>query len=80
MPAAPVALDYAGFDTYDSCARATEIFGVTQAIVVTQTLPPRPGGRAVPSLGIDATGVGDDTVRVYREPWRSSSGREHGAW
>jgi vancomycin permeability regulator SanA len=79
VPAGRVVLDYAGFDTYDSCARADRIFGVKQAIVVTQTyhLP-----RAVTlcrRLGIDATGVGDDSVKAFRDPWRASSTREHGA-
>ena len=63
MPAEAVVADYAGFDTYDSCARALRIFGIKKLIVVTQSyhLP-----RAVAScraLGIEATGVGDDSVR-----------------
>jgi vancomycin permeability regulator SanA len=58
VPAESIALDYAGFSTYDSCVRAKKIFGVTQLTVVTQTyhLP-----RAVTicrSLGIDAVGTG----------------------
>lgn len=79
VPGDKIVLDHAGFDTYDSCARAARIFGVRQAIVVTQTyhLP-----RAVTlcrELGLDATGVGDDTVKRYRKPWAISSTREHGA-
>jgi vancomycin permeability regulator SanA len=79
VPPQKVVLDHAGFDTYDSCARATRIFGVRQAIVVTQAyhLP-----RAVTlcrRLGLDATGVGDDTVKRYRRPWLISSSREYGA-
>lgn len=31
-----IVLDHAGFDTYDTMVRANKIFGVTQAIVVTQ--------------------------------------------
>ncbi len=31
-----VTLDFAGFDTWDTCIRAKEQFGVTEAIVVTQ--------------------------------------------
>ena len=36
VPAAAITLDYAGFSTFESCARATRIFGVQAAIVVTQ--------------------------------------------
>ncbi len=79
VPAEKVVLDHAGFDTYDSCARANRIFGVDKAIVVTQSyhLP-----RAVAlcrRLGVDATGVGDDTSRQFRRPWFNSATREHGA-
>ena len=79
VPARQVVLDYAGFDTYDSCARAKRIFGVEQAIVVTQTYHLERAVALCRQLGIDATGVGDDSVRVYREPWRRASVREHGA-
>lgn len=59
VPATQVIRDYAGFDTYDSCARAKRIFGVSRALVVTQEfhLP-----RAVflcRQAGIDAAGVAD---------------------
>ncbi len=58
VPVGAITLDFAGFDTYDSCVRAHSIFGVTGAIVVTQSyhLP-----RAVylcRSAGIDAVGLG----------------------
>ncbi|WP_347405080.1 ElyC/SanA/YdcF family protein [Micromonospora sp. WMMD1082] len=36
VPADKIVLDYAGFDTYDSCARAKRIFGVERATMVTQ--------------------------------------------
>jgi vancomycin permeability regulator SanA len=60
VPAGSIALDYAGFDTYDSCVRAHRIFGVTRLTVVTQDyhLP-----RAVAlcrSVGVDAVGAGTD--------------------
>ena len=79
VPNTKIVLDHAGFDTYDSCARAARVFGVTRAIVVTQTyhLP-----RAVAlcrRLGLDAVGVGDESVRQFRGPWLISSTREHGA-
>ncbi|HET9518026.1 MAG TPA: ElyC/SanA/YdcF family protein [Actinoplanes sp.] len=79
VPARQVVLDYAGFDTYDSCARANRIFGVEQAIVVTQSFHIARAVTVCRRLGIDATGVGDDTVKVYERPWTISSTREHGA-
>jgi vancomycin permeability regulator SanA len=56
--------DYAGFDTWDSCAQARQIFGVARATVVTQRfhLP-----RAVTlrrAAGIDAHGVGHDSMPI----------------
>ena len=45
-----VVADYAGFDTYDSCARAQRIFGVQELIVVTQSYHlPRAVATAGPS-------------------------------
>lgn len=38
VPAADVSLDYAGLDTWDTCIRAREQFGVTSAVIVTQHL------------------------------------------
>jgi vancomycin permeability regulator SanA len=72
-------LDHAGFDTYDSCARAREVFGVSKAVVVTQSYHIDRAVTLCRRLGVDATGVGDDTVRIYREPWRNSVLRERGA-
>jgi vancomycin permeability regulator SanA len=76
VPGTQVVLDHAGFDTYDSCARAREIFGVRKAIVVTQSYHIERAVTLCRRLGVDADGVGDDTVRIYRQPWLSSSGRE----
>ena len=36
VPSEAIALDYAGFDTYDTCVRARRIFGVDQALLVSQ--------------------------------------------
>jgi vancomycin permeability regulator SanA len=79
VPARRVVLDYAGFDTYDSCARANRIFGVRQLIVVTQSYHLDRAVTLCRHLGIDATGVGDDTVRGEWLPWYRSTVREHGA-
>ncbi|GAB1641604.1 vancomycin high temperature exclusion protein [Krasilnikovia sp. MM14-A1259] len=79
VPSQQIVLDHAGFDTYDSCARARQIFGVRQAIVVTQSYHLERAVTLCRHLGVDASGVGDDTVRIYKQPWLHSSIRERGA-
>jgi vancomycin permeability regulator SanA len=77
VPAQRIAVDYAGFDTYDSCARAIRIFGVRQLIVVTQSYHVDRAVTLCRHVGIDASGVGDDTVRGQWDPWWHSTAREH---
>ncbi|MEV0807780.1 ElyC/SanA/YdcF family protein [Micromonospora sp. NPDC050200] len=79
VPAQKVVLDYAGFDTYDSCARAKRIFGVKRATVVTQSFHLPRAVALCRRLGIDANGVGDETAKRYAQRWRVSSTREYGA-
>jgi vancomycin permeability regulator SanA len=79
VPSQRIVLDHAGFDTYDSCARAREVFGVSEAIVVTQSYHIDRAVALCRQLGVKATGVGDDSVKIYREPWRNSVVRERGA-
>jgi vancomycin permeability regulator SanA len=72
IPRTAITLDYAGFDTYDSCYRAHAIFGVRSAILVTQRyhLP-----RAVydcARLGIDAVGVGTPDWGAYGDSMMAS--------
>ncbi|MCL2784752.1 MAG: YdcF family protein [Propionibacteriaceae bacterium] len=76
IPANKIVSDYAGIDTYSTCVRAKEIFGVTSAILVSQTyhLP-----RAVTTcqlVGVDVVGVGDETVRYISNSWKKYSARE----
>ncbi len=80
VPATQVVADYAGFDTYASCVRADKIFGVTSMIVVTQSYHLPRALTICKTIGIDAVGVGDDTVRAASlETWRSGELREVGA-
>jgi vancomycin permeability regulator SanA len=69
MPAEAVVADYAGFDTYESCARALRIFGVEQLIVVTQSYHLPRAVATCRALGVDATGVGDNSVRRLGRTW-----------
>lgn len=76
IPESQVIIDNAGIDTYSSCVRAREIFGVSDLIVVSQSyhLP-----RAVATclrVGVNAYGVGDDSARQYTRSWRSGAVRD----
>ncbi len=76
VPADQVVADYAGFDTYDSCARAKRIFNVADLIVVTQDYHlPRAVGTAR-RLGLNADGVGDTSARQYPRAWRRGMVRD----
>ena len=56
VPADKVVADYAGFDTYDSCARAQRIFGVDRLTVVTQDYHLPRAVATCRALGLDAVG------------------------
>jgi vancomycin permeability regulator SanA len=69
VPESRIVVDPCGFDTYDSCVRARDVYGVTQLTVITQSYHlPRAVGTAR-AVGLDAVGVGDDTVRNRRLSW-----------
>ena len=58
VPRSRVVLDYAGFDTWDSCARARRIFGVDHAVLVSQGFHIRRALALCSAAGITAYGVG----------------------
>jgi vancomycin permeability regulator SanA len=64
VPRSDITLDYAGFDTYDSCYRARGIFGVTSAVLVTQRYH-------LPRAVYDCTRLGIDSVGVGTPDWGS---------
>jgi vancomycin permeability regulator SanA len=76
VPASRVVQDHAGFDTYDSCQRASRVFGVRQLIVVTQTFHVDRAVAVCRQVGLDAVGVGDDSVSRFGRAWRWGSFRE----
>lgn len=65
VPAEDIVLDYAGRRTYDTCYRAKAIFGVEQAILVTQPFHLPRALYICQALGIDAAGVPADGY-LYR--------------
>lgn len=60
VPGARVVLDYAGFDTWDSCTRAKRVFGVDRAVLVSQAFHIRRALALCSAAGIDAYGIGVD--------------------
>jgi SanA protein len=57
VPGADIVLDYAGRRTYDTCYRAGYIFGVEEAVLVTQHFHLDRSLYTCDKLGIDAVGV-----------------------
>ena len=77
VPEVKVVADYAGFDTYDTCVRAVRIFGVTSATLVTQSYHMPRALATCRTIGLDAVGVGDDTVQAASpDVWRNGVLRE----
>lgn len=74
VPAAKIVLDYAGFDTWDSCSRAKRIFGVDRAVLVSQGFHIRRALALCKAAGIDAYGVGVD--EKHDATWYAGGARE----
>lgn len=68
VPDKDIVLDYAGRRTYDTCYRASKIFGVTQAILITQNFHMPRALYICNMLGVKATGVVSDK-RPYWLGW-----------
>ncbi|WP_433331834.1 SanA/YdcF family protein [Spirillospora sp. CA-294931] len=66
VPAKKIVRDFAGLDTWDSCARARRIFGVTRLTVVTQEFHLPRSVALCRAAGLDAWGVGDDSMASRR--------------
>ncbi|NIH58283.1 SanA/YdcF family protein, partial [Brooklawnia cerclae] len=72
---ADIVLDEGGDDSYASCARAADRFGVEQITVVSQSYHVPRTVATCRLVGIDAVGVGDDT-RAKDATWNSYVRRE----
>ncbi|GCD45969.1 vancomycin high temperature exclusion protein [Streptomyces paromomycinus] len=60
VPTDRIVSDFAGFDTWDSCARAHRVFGVDRAVLVSQGFHIRRALALCGAAGVDAYGVGVD--------------------
>jgi SanA protein len=65
VPEEAIVLDYAGRRTYDTCYRARAIFGLEEAILVTQSFHLPRAVYTCNQLGLDSVGVSAD-LRNYR--------------
>jgi vancomycin permeability regulator SanA len=72
-------IDPAGFDTYDSCLRARDVFGLTRLVLVSQSYHLPRALAICRALGIDAWGVGDESARSSPRVWSHGSRREFAA-
>ena len=66
VPSEAIVLDYAGRRTYDTCYRARQIFGVKEALLVTQNFHLPRALFLCNSLGVDSVGVSADLGQYRR--------------
>jgi len=64
VPEDRVVRDFAGLDTHDSCVRAHAVFGVTDAVVITQDYHLRRALFSCREAGIDVVGLGVSSTSV----------------
>ena len=69
VPREDLVLDYAGRRTYDSCYRAVAIFGLEQAILVTQAFHLPRALFTCNQLGVETVGVVADKHTYVRAAW-----------
>lgn len=79
IPAGQIVIDPAGLDTYDSCIRARDVFGVDTVVVVTQSYHLYRAVTICRALGLTVYGVGDRGARARADTWRRGVRRELGA-
>lgn len=64
VPEKDIVLDFAGFNTYSTCVRAKEIFGISSAILVTQDYHLNRALYLCNNVSVDSIGVSSD-LRKY---------------
>lgn len=79
VPESALLVDPEGLDTHASCLRARDVFGVERLVVVSQSYHLPRALVICRALGLDAWGVGDDTVRSSPRTWAHGTRREFAA-
>ncbi|GGX51750.1 SanA/YdcF family protein [Streptomyces minutiscleroticus] len=75
VPDRRIVSDYAGFDTWDSCVRAREVFGVDRAVLISQGFHVRRAVALCREAGIDGYGVAASADR-HDVTWYYGATRE----
>lgn len=76
IPEGAVVCDPEGHDTFATVARAIGVYGLSDAIVVSQSYHLPRALSAARALGLEAYGVGDDTASRWTRRWRQGQVRE----
>lgn len=79
VPAERIVEDAHGLDTYDTCVRARDVFGLTEALLVSQRYHLHRAVATCRAVGVDAVGVGDVSVKRTSRRWNEFAARELGA-
>ena len=79
VPASRIVEDDHGLDTYATCVRAREVFGVSEALLVSQRYHLHRAVATCRAVGVDAVGVGDVSVKRTSGRWNGFARRELGA-
>ncbi|MFE9681540.1 vancomycin high temperature exclusion protein [Streptomyces sp. NPDC006285] len=74
VPDGRIVSDYAGFDTWDSCVRAKKIFGVDEAVLISQGFHIRRAVALCQEAGVTSYGIGVDDV--HDATWYYGGARE----
>ncbi|MET8287415.1 ElyC/SanA/YdcF family protein [Streptomyces sp. NPDC005132] len=74
VPDGRIVSDYAGFDTWDSCVRARKIFGVHEAVLISQGFHIRRAVALCRAAGVRSYGVGVDAK--HDATWYYGGARE----
>lgn len=76
VPAAVIVCDTEGHDTFATMSRAVGVYGLTEAIVVSQSYHLPRALSTARALGLDAYGVGDTSASRWGRCWRRGQVRE----
>ncbi|MET9698395.1 ElyC/SanA/YdcF family protein [Streptomyces sp. NPDC006529] len=74
VPDGRIVSDFAGFDTWDSCVRTREIFGVHRAVLISQGFHIRRAVALCEAAGVESYGVGVD--QAHDATWYYGGVRE----